>query len=98
MCSSIPIPTSLVLSFVPRRARARPLTIEEAAATARIVERLDGTHRLLIHGRVNPNQPGDLDAMDELASRHKIAAWKTYTQWGPEGQPGFYRRPAGGSR
>ena len=25
-----------------------------------------------------------------LASRHRIAAWKTYTQWGPDGQPGFY--------
>jgi uncharacterized protein len=27
--------------------------------------------------------------MDELASRHKVAAWKTYTQWGPDGR-GFY--------
>ena len=80
----------MVLSFVPSTRQGEPLTIEEAAATARIVERLDGTHRLLIHGRVNPNQPGDLEGMDELASRHKIAAWKTYTQWGPEGQPGFY--------
>jgi predicted TIM-barrel fold metal-dependent hydrolase len=80
----------MVLSFVPSTRQGEPLTIEEAAATARIVEKLDGTHRLLIHGRVNPNQPGDLEGMDELASRHKIAAWKTYTQWGPEGQPGFY--------
>ncbi len=80
----------MVLSFVPSTRQGEPLTIEEAAATARIVEKLDGTHRLLIHGRVNPNQPGDLEGMDELAARHKIAAWKTYTQWGPEGQPGFY--------
>jgi predicted TIM-barrel fold metal-dependent hydrolase len=80
----------MVLSFVPSTRRGEPLTIEEAAATARIVEKLDGTHRLLIHGRVNPNQPGDLEAMDELASRHKISAWKTYTQWGPEGKPGFF--------
>jgi len=27
--------------------------------------------------------------MDELATKHKIAAWKTYTQWGPDGV-GFY--------
>jgi predicted TIM-barrel fold metal-dependent hydrolase len=80
----------MVLSFVPSTRQGEPLTIEEAAETARIVERLDGTHRLLIHGRVNPNQPGDLEGMDELAARYKIAAWKTYTQWGPDGTPGFY--------
>jgi uncharacterized protein len=79
----------MVLSFVPSTREAEPLTIEEAQATAAIVEKLDGTHRLLIHGRVNPNQPGDLEGMDELASRHRIAAWKTYTQWGPDGR-GFY--------
>ena len=38
---------------------------------------------------MNPNQPGDLEGMDELAARHKIAAWKTYTQWGPDGK-GFF--------
>ncbi|MDQ3026170.1 MAG: amidohydrolase [Pseudomonadota bacterium] len=79
----------MVLSFVPSTREGEPLTIEEAENTARIVERLEGTHRLLIHGRVNPNQPGDLEAMDELASKHKIAAWKTYTQFGPGGK-GFF--------
>jgi predicted TIM-barrel fold metal-dependent hydrolase len=79
----------MVLSFVPSRRTAEPLTIEEAAATAQIVEKLEGTHRLLIHGRVNPNQAGDLDGMDELAARYPIAAWKTYTQWGPDGK-GFW--------
>jgi hypothetical protein len=80
----------MVLSFVPSTREGEPLTIEEATATARIVEKLNGTHRLLIHGRVNPNQPGDLESMDELAARYKISAWKTYTQWGPAGTPGFY--------
>jgi predicted TIM-barrel fold metal-dependent hydrolase len=79
----------MVLSFVPSTRQGEPLTIEEATATAQIVERLDGTHRLLIHGRVNPNQPGDLEGMDELAAKYKVAAWKTYTQWGPDGV-GFY--------
>ena len=79
----------VVLSFVPSTRADEPLTIEEAAATARIVEKLDGTHRLLIHGRVNPNQPGDLEAMEALAQKHAIAAWKTYTQWGPDGK-GFF--------
>lgn len=79
----------MVLSFVPSTREGEPLTIEEAAATARVVEKLEGTHRLYIHGRVNPNQPGDLEGMDELASRHRISAWKTYTQWGPDGK-GFW--------
>ena len=79
----------MVLSFVPTRRLNEPLTIEEAAATARIVEKLEGSHRLYIHGRVNPNSPGDIEAMDEMAANHKIAAWKTYTQWGPDGK-GFF--------
>ena len=79
----------MVLSFVPSTRQNEPLTMEEATTTARIVERLDGTHRLYIHGRVNPNSPGDLEAMDELAARYKLAAFKTYTQWGPDGT-GFF--------
>jgi predicted TIM-barrel fold metal-dependent hydrolase len=79
----------MVLSFVPSTYEGEPLKIEEAEATVRIVERLEGTHRLYLHGRVNPNQPGDLERMDELASRHNVAAFKTYTQYGPGGK-GFF--------
>jgi predicted TIM-barrel fold metal-dependent hydrolase len=79
----------IVLSFVPSTRAGEPLKIEEALATARIVERMEGSHRVLLHGRVNPNQAGDLEAMDELAARYPIAAWKTYTQWGPE-HKGFF--------
>ncbi len=79
----------IVLSFVPSTRKGEPLTIEEAAATARIVERMEGTHRMYLHGRVNPNQAGDLEAMDMLAEKYRIAAWKTYTQWGPDGK-GFF--------
>ena len=79
----------IVLSFVPSTRKGEPLTIEEAAATARIVERMEGTHRMYIHGRVNPNQDGDLEAMDMLAEKYRVAAWKTYTQWGPDGK-GFF--------
>ena len=62
----------MVLSFVPSRRDAEPLTIEEADATRTIVDRMEGTHRLMLHGRVNPNQPGDIEGMDELAER---GAW-----------------------
>ena len=78
-----------VLSFVPSARNAEPLTIEEAASTAALVEKLDGTHRLYLHGRVNPNQPGDIEDMERLAKQFRVAAWKTYTQWGPEGR-GFF--------
>jgi uncharacterized protein len=80
----------MVLSFVPSTRAGEPLTIEEAAAAAAIVERLEGSHRLYLHGRVNPNQPGDVDDMERLAREFGISAWKTYTQWGPAGAPGFW--------
>lgn len=79
----------MVLSFIPSRRGAEPLTIAEASATRDIVERMEGTQRLLIHGRVNPNQDGDLAEMDELAERWGVSAWKCYTQWGPAGK-GFF--------
>ena len=79
----------MVLSFVPSRRDAEPLTIEAADAVRRIVERMEGSHRLMIHGRVNPNQPGDVESMEELKERWGVCAWKTYTQWGPEGR-GFF--------
>ncbi len=85
----------MVLSFVPSTLAAEPLTIQEATACARIVEKLEGTRRLLIHGRVNPNQDGDLERMDELVERWKISAWKTYTQFGPDGRGYFLSDPPG---
>ena len=83
----------MVLSFIPSRRDAEPLSVAEAAATREIVERMEGTQRLLIHGRVNPNQDGDLDDMDELAEKWGVAAWKCYTQWGPDGV-GFFMTDA----
>jgi len=79
----------VVLSFVPSTRKGEPLTMEEAAATASIVEKMQGTHRVYLHGRVNPNQQGDLEAMDMLAEKYPVAAWKTYTQWGPDGKGYF---------
>jgi predicted TIM-barrel fold metal-dependent hydrolase len=79
----------MVLSFVPSAREAEPVTIQAADAVRRIVEKLEGTHRLLLHGRVNPNQPGDLEGMDELAQKWGVSAWKTYTQYGPGGKGYF---------
>jgi hypothetical protein len=79
----------MVLSFVPSTRAAEPVTIQAADAVRRIVDRLEGTHRLLLHGRVNPNQAGDLEGMDELAQKWGVSAWKTYTQYGPGGKGYF---------
>ncbi len=79
----------MVLSFIPSRRETELLTIQEADAARRIVETMEGTHRLLLHGRANPNQDGDLEGMDELAERWGVVAWKCYTQWGPDGR-GFF--------
>jgi predicted TIM-barrel fold metal-dependent hydrolase len=87
----------MVLSFVPARRDAEPLTMEAADAVRRIVDRLQGTQRLLIHGRVNPNQAGDLEGMDELKARWGVSAWKTYTQWGPDGK-GYFLSDEPGTR
>ena len=79
----------MVLSFVPSTRENEPVTIEDATETRNIVAQLEGSKRLLVHGRVNPNQEGDLEGMDELAENWDIAAFKTYTQYGPGGV-GFY--------
>jgi predicted TIM-barrel fold metal-dependent hydrolase len=79
----------MVLSYIPSRREKELLTIAEADGARQVVARMQGSHRLLIHGRVNPNQPGDLEDMDELAERWGVSAWKTYTQWGPNGR-GFF--------
>ena len=86
----------MVLSFVPSTADNEPLTIQEAAGVRQIIAEMAGNHRLLLHGRVNPNQAGDLDRMDELAETWGVSAWKTYTQWGPDGRGYFLSDEATG--
>jgi hypothetical protein len=67
----------MVLSFVPSTREDEPVTIEDADRTRQIVAELEGSKRLMIHGRVNPNQEGDLEAMDALAENWNISAFKT---------------------
>jgi len=79
----------MALSFIPSTRANEPLSIEEAARTREMVAQLEGSQRLLLHGRCNPNQPGDLELMDELAEKWHVAAYKCYTQYGPGGK-GFF--------
>lgn len=77
-----------VLSHVPGAADDNPLDFEAAGATRRAVQALDGTERLLLHGRAMPTLPGEIDGMAAQRERWPLAAFKTYTQFGPDG--GFF--------
>jgi hypothetical protein len=73
-----------VLSFVPGLPEDNPLSIAEALRVRGLVEQLEGSDRLLLHAPVGPNAPGEIARMDKIAGQFKVAAWKVYTQWGPE--------------
>ena len=77
-----------VLSFVPELPERNPLSLEEAERARVLVERMEGAHRLFLHAMVVPNAPqiDPLELMAEAARRYPIKAWKSYTQWGPEGR------------
>ena len=75
----------MVLSFVPSTREDEPLTIEEATATRDIVEKMEGSKRLLLHGRVNPNQQGDVEDMERLAKIRRRRLQDLYAV-GPERQ------------
>jgi uncharacterized protein len=77
-----------VLSHVPGAAEDNPLDFASAAATRKAADALDGTRRLLLHGRVLPNLPGEIDGMAAQTERFPVAGFKTYTQFGPGG--GFF--------
>jgi uncharacterized protein len=80
-----------VLSHVPGGLDTNPLDFEAAGATRSAANALDGTERLLLHGRCMPTLPGELDGMDAQVARFPVAAFKTYTQFGPrDGAAGFF--------
>lgn len=80
-----------VLSHVPGGADTNPLDFEAAGATRVAANALDGSERLLLHGRCMPTLPGELEGMDAQVQRGRVAAFKTYTQFGPaDGAAGFF--------
>jgi hypothetical protein len=76
-----------VLSFVPELPQRNPLSLKEAERVRTLVERMEGARRLVLHAMVVPNAPAvePLRLMEDVAARYPIKAWKSYTQWGPEG-------------
>jgi predicted TIM-barrel fold metal-dependent hydrolase len=81
-----------VLSHVPGLTESNPLSHEEALATKRALDALDGTERLLLHARVHPGEPGWLERMQAHAKSVKLAGFKTYTQFDahPSGPGGYW--------
>src|SRR5689334_16125019 len=77
-----------VLSFVPELPERNPLSLEEANRVRVLVDRMEGAHRLFLHAMVVPNagpEVAPLQLMKDAVDRYPIAAWKCYTQCGPEG-------------
>ena len=67
-----------------------PTPIDYAAESREIIAAIGGEGaRALIHGGVFPNEPGEIEAMDEKAQRYRVDAWKLYPQWGANGR-GFF--------
>ena len=66
-----------------------PTSIDYAREAQQVVAALGTRKRALIHGGVMPNEPGALEFMDVQANEYKVAAWKLYPQWGPDGV-GFF--------
>ncbi len=79
-----------VLSFVPTVEDKMPLSYQEASATRQIVNAMEGNKRLLLHGRIIPSLPGDLERMTGVLENWDICAWKTYTQYGPDRATGWW--------
>ena len=64
---------------------SNPTPVEYAAEARDIIAAIGGEDaRALIHGGVFPNEPGELQSMDEKAEVYGVAAWKMYPQWGPD--------------
>ena len=77
-----------VLSFVPELPESNPLSLEEAERVRILVDQMAGAHRLFLHAMVVPNagpEIAPLKLMEDALARYPIAAWKSYTQWGPDG-------------
>ena len=86
-----------VLSALAEVPRNNPLTIEEAVRTREQMN-LAGPGRLYLHGIVLPNAgvlTEQIDGMQALSERDRIAAWKLYPVWGPGGSGYWLDGPLG---
>ena len=80
----------VVLSALPIVPEGSPLSMEVMDETRKLAEALCRDDRVLLHGQALPNNgplSANLDAMEDVARRFEIAAWKTFTHF-PLGDPG----------
>jgi predicted TIM-barrel fold metal-dependent hydrolase len=74
----------LVLSALPIYPEGSPLSAKVMAETRRVAEGLCRDERVLLHGQALPNVGplrANLDAMEDLARKYPIVAWKTFTHF-----------------
>ena len=70
-----------------------PTPLDYAAEARNVVAAIGGERgRALIHGGVFPQEPGEIEAMEEKARRYKVDAWKLYPQYGSNGRGIFLDR------
>jgi len=70
-----------------------PTPIDYASEAREIVASIGGEGaRAYIHGGVFPQEPGAIEAMDEMAQRYRVDAWKLYPQYGANGRGIFLDR------
>jgi predicted TIM-barrel fold metal-dependent hydrolase len=72
-----------------------PLENDEAVATRELVNRLARSRRSLNHCLVLPNLglEHQLEEMERVHTQSKVAAWKLYPGWGPDGIGYFVNEP-----
>lgn len=68
----------------------RMLTNSEMIGTRELIERLDGTGRIINHSVVHPNAPGEIENMDRWRDWCVPAGWKVYTLYGIAGPGAMY--------
>lgn len=71
-----------LLTAAPGTGHHNILNNAEIAGTRELIDRLADTGRLLHHAIVHPNLPGELDALEEVVSRHRPSGFKVYTFFG----------------
>jgi uncharacterized protein len=76
-----------------------PTPVDYADEAREIVAAIGGEGaRALIHGGVFPQEAGAIEAMDAMAERHRVEAWKLYPQYGANGRGIFLDRSDAANR
>ncbi len=78
-----------VLTAAPGPDRHNILSNEEIAGTRELLDRLSGTGRLLNHAIVHPDEPEELETLESVRDRCRVAGFKVYTLYGAGSRGGW---------